>query len=217
VSAAAGIAVGGEITNASTTAETTVTGIDAGTGRNEIANSGRVRATAEAEAKAAAISVGISIGLGGDATFADAKSSATATAVGINDAAEGPSESANVIVNSGAVTSTATSKSQGVSIAGNLHGLAVGDVTNTSTAEAIGIRTGDGKDQVLNEGAITAKSNASATGLTGDVTVAGEATGGASMTAHAIATGIETRGGDDEIENKASIRVEATSHASACR
>ncbi|HEY6234000.1 MAG TPA: hypothetical protein VIW69_02715, partial [Candidatus Elarobacter sp.] len=121
----------------------------------------------------------------------------------------------NVIQNSGALTVTATSTSAGTSISGNLFGFALGDTTNASTAEAIGIRTGDAKDQIGNTGAINATSSATATGLSVVVSLGGKTLGDASTTAQAIATGIETRGGGDEIENKAAIQVQATSQASA--
>ncbi|HUL91104.1 MAG TPA: hypothetical protein VLV56_02050 [Burkholderiales bacterium] len=235
VSGSVGVAGGAEITHASTTATATVIGIDGASGRDEVGNEGGITAKAEAESKAAAISVGISVGVGGDATLADAKSDATATAIGINmgdasatgggtlrtqtnvdhDSGDDHKNSTNVIQNSGALTVTATSTSTGTSISGNLLGFALGDTTNTSTAGAVGIRTGDTKDQVENTGAINATGSATATGLSVSVTLGGKAMGDASTTAQATATGIETRGGDDEIENRAAIQVRSTSQASA--
>jgi len=46
----------------------------------------------------------------------------------------------------------------------HLHGLTAG-IPPHFDGEAIGIRMGDGKDQIRNQGAITATSDATATGL----------------------------------------------------
>src|SRR5262249_61186477 len=103
----------------------------------------------------------------------------------------------------------------GASVSADLHGLSMGDTTNTSTAEAVGIRLGDGKDQVRNEGAISATSAATASGLSVSVTGAGKSVGDASTTAQASAAGIQTGGGGDEITKLAAISASARSDASA--
>jgi len=132
ISAALGVALGAEVSKANTTAETTAIGIDAGSGRDEVSNTGTIGVQADAQSKAAAVSVGISLGVGGDATLAEAKTSATATAVGINQVGDATSTGyddrgqTNVIENKSAVSAIATSKSAGMSIAVDLHGLSMG-------------------------------------------------------------------------------------------
>lgn len=79
-----GLGGGIEVTDASTTAETTVMGIDGGAGRDDILNKGSITANAESRTESDAISAGVTVAVGGDATFADARSTATATAVGIS-------------------------------------------------------------------------------------------------------------------------------------
>src|SRR5258706_5968629 len=64
-----------------------------------------------------------------------------------------------------------------------------------------------------NEAAVTATSDATATGLAVSVTLAGKAMGDASTTAQAGATGIQAGGGDDEINNLAAINASARSSA----
>ncbi|MFM9881887.1 MAG: autotransporter domain-containing protein [Burkholderiales bacterium] len=235
VNAAIGAGVGVQMTDASATAETTTVGIDGGTGRDRIGNTGSVSAGAQAASSAAAVSVGVTVAIGGDATLADARSTATATAIGINDAAgsdqdrpdhrkkdgaehgyrHDPHESVNVIANSGAVTATAIAASKGAGFAGNLLGFALGETTNTSTANAIGLRMSDDRDRIENEGAINAGAEASASGLSVAVTLGGKAMGDAGTTAAASATGIRTGGGNDEIENRAAINADARASAAA--
>src|SRR5258707_1958311 len=77
----------------------------------------------------------------------------------------------------------------------------------------MGIRRGDGRTQIGTKGAITATSDATATGLAVSVTLAGKAMGDASTTAQAGATGIQAGGGDDEINNLAAINASARSSA----
>ena len=230
VGVALGVGGGAQMADTSTTAETTAMGIDGGGGRDAIGNEGAITATAEADSQSTSVGIGITVAIGGDATLIDATSTATATATGINDADEGATaktystkhddrgdheEAVNEISNTGAVTATATASSKGVSVAGNLLGYALGKTSNTATANATGIRTSDTRDQIKNEGAVTAISSATVSGVSVAVTLGGKAMGDASSTATATATAIDTGAGDDQIENLAALSAGATSQASA--
>lgn len=225
ISGTIGVGAGLQMANVSTTAETTVMGVDGGTGRDEIWNENSVAATASAVADAASVGIGVTIAIGGDATLVDATSSATATAVGINDAANPTLAAAsieanakrpdNFIYNAGAVSASATSTSEGMSISGNLLGFALGETSNTSTSQATGIRTHDTRDKVRNEGTISATGSASASGLSVAVTLGGAAMGDANTTATAAATGVDTGAGDDDIRNFVAINASARSDARA--
>lgn len=240
ISGAVGVAGGATITDASSTASSTVMGIDGGAGRDAIVNEGSVKASSTAAAESTSISLGISVGVGGDATLADARSSATATAVGLHDSAGAADpgcghgdhdsksgcrsgrghdrhhdEPADVVANRGALTASATASAKGTSIAGNLRGFALGETSNRSAATAAGILTHDSRDLVRNEGVITATGTATTQGLSVAVTLGGKALGDASSTAAATGIGIDTGAGNDQIANLAAIRVDARSNASA--
>ncbi|WP_341888332.1 autotransporter outer membrane beta-barrel domain-containing protein [Variovorax sp. YR752] len=238
ISGAVGVAGGATITDASSTATSTVMGLDGGAGRDAIVNAGTVKASSTAAAESTAISLGISVGVGGDATLADARSSATATAVGLHDSAGAPDAvcgrgghdgksgcrsgddhhpdaPADLVDNRGAVTASATASAKGTSIAGNLRGFALGETSNSSAASAAGILTHDSRDLVHNEGTITTTSSATTQGLSVAVTLGGKALGDASSTAAATGIGIDTGAGNDQIANLAAIRVDARSNARA--
>ena len=230
VGVALGVGGGAQMADIGTTAETTATGIDGGSGRNTVGNEGAVTAAAEAESQSTSVGIGITIAIGGDATILSAASTATATATGINDAGESATaetysskhdgggdheEAVNEIANTGAVTATATAISKGVSVSANLAGYGLGKTTNTATANATGIKTGDARDAVRNEGAVVANSSATASGVSVAVSLAGKTVGDASSTATATATAIDTGAGDDQIENLAALSATASSQASA--
>lgn len=216
INAALGVGGGAQLVHAGSTAETTTIGIDGGSGRNEIQNSAAINASAEADAQAMSVAVGVTLAFGGDATLADARTTAVATAVGINDAADAtPTATPGLIHNTGVLTVDANAESFGTSISGNLRGFALGETTNTSTAEAFGIRSGDGASLIYNGGAIIATSHAEASGLAVAVTLAGKPMGNADTTATARSAGIIAGAGDDEVENVSAITATAEGHAKA--
>lgn len=216
INAALGVGGGAQLVHAGSTAETTAIGIDGGSGRNEIQNGAAINASAEADAQAMTVAIGVTLAFGGDATAADAKTTAVATAIGINDAADAtPTSTPGLIHNTGVLTVDANADSLGTSISGNLRGFALGETTNTATAEAFGIRSGDGASLIYNGGAINATSHAAASGLAVAVTLAGKPMGDADTTATALSAGIIAGAGDDEIENVSAIVATAEGHAKA--
>ncbi|MGD8641353.1 MAG: autotransporter outer membrane beta-barrel domain-containing protein, partial [Gammaproteobacteria bacterium] len=249
ITASVGVGGGAAITDASSEATSTVLGMTGGEGLDDIANEGDIDVASTAVTESTAASVGITVAVGGDVTLADAESTSTATAVGIYDPAEvlpvdAVNESddqpltvlhhdtdpdkqnnhkddppKNLLSNLGAITSTAGADSEGLAISGNLLGYALGETTNTSTADAAGIRYNQGPVLVYNEGAITANSTATAEGLSVAVTLGGAAVGDTSTTANAFASAIETGSGDDEVANISegeglTTTVDARSYAS---
>ena len=227
ISASVGLGGGAAITDASTTAQSNVMGIDGGEGFDDIFNDGNINVTANSDAESTAASVGITVAVGGDVTLADARSTSNATAIGIYDA-EGvtPKEDKqkdakplSILTNLGVITATATAESEGLAISGNLLGYALGETTNVSTADSAGIRYDQGADLIYNEGYISANSVATAKGLSVAVSLGGAAVGDTSTTASAYANGIESGDGNDEIVNfsaqeGAAINVDARSFAS---
>jgi uncharacterized protein YhjY with autotransporter beta-barrel domain len=237
ITASVGVGGGASITDASSTAQSTVLGIDGGAGLDDISNQGDIVVSSNAVTEATSASVGITVAVGGDVTLADAQSTSIATAVGIYDPAETVSpmqentvivshhdsdndkQPLNELINLGNITSTATADSEGLAISGNLLGYALGETTNISTANAAGIRYYQGPALIHNEGAITANSSATAEGLAVAVTLGGAALGDASTVASAYASGIESGGGNDEVVNikaaeASAINIDARSYAS---
>lgn len=238
ISGAVGVAGGATITDASSNATSTVIGIDGGAGRDTLLNEGAVKASSVAASESAAISLGVSVGVGGDVTLADARSTTTARAVGLHDSAGAPSpgcghaalgaqsgcsrhastghdQPADSIDNRAAVTADAVATARGTSVAGNLRGFALGETTNSASADAAGIRSHDSRDLIRNAGTITSTSSASTEGLSVAVTLAGKSFGDASSTAAASGVGIDSGAGDDQIANLAAIGVDARSQARA--
>jgi uncharacterized protein YhjY with autotransporter beta-barrel domain len=215
INAALGVGGGAQIVNAGSTATTTAMGIDGGTGRNDIVNSGAITANAEADAQALTVAVGVTLAFGGDATLADAKTTAMATAVGINNEGDAAQAKPGTIANTATVTVSADAASHGTSISGNLRGFALGDTTNSATANAFGIRNGDGASVIGNAGALSVTGTADASGLAISATLFGKAMGNADTIADARATGIGTGSGSDQIENAAAITATAISTAGA--
>lgn len=211
VSATLGIAAGGEITDASTNALTTVTGMEGGIGRDDIRNDSTLELTSIANSEASSISVGVSLGLGGDLAWADSKSTADAAVVGIGDSAG--TDVASIIDNRGAMTLQATSHSTGLSVGASLFGMGLGDISNTSNASSYGIQTGDGVDHVWNTASIGATSIATTSGITVSANFGGVVHGDATTTANATATGISTSGGNDQVDNNGGITAVAVSVA----
>lgn len=215
INAALGVGGGAQVVHAGSTATTTAMGIDGGSGRNDIVNSGAITANAEADAEALTVAVGVTLAFGGDATVADAKTTATATAVGINNEGDAAQANPSTIANTAAVTASAAATSHGTSISGNLRGFALGDTTNNATADAYGIRSVQGSSVIQNAGALNVTGTADASGLAISATLFGKALGNADTVADARATGIGGGSGNDSIENNAAITATAGSSSSA--
>ena len=246
ITASVGLGGGVTITDATTNANSFVAGMDGGAGLDDLANAGTIQVNSNAVAESTTASIGITLAIGGDVTLADAKATANATAVGMYDPAEvkddkhcggdshnqykpqvdcqshdhhedkvPPSE----LSNDGTITATATASSKGLAISGNLFGYALGETTDISSADAAGIRFLQGPVLIDNTGMITANSSATAQGLSVAVTLGGAAVGDTSTTATALATGIESGDGNDQIQNRtqqtegAAINVDARSYA----
>lgn len=235
---ALGVAAGATITDASSTAQADVAGLDAGEGRDTMFNEGTVQAQAEAVASGTSVSIVVPNIFGGYAA-AKLSTSATASAVGLRDADSaapascghgkhkttgqgGPScdherkdgEHAT-IANRAGVTATATASSTGTSVGGALFGYSLGDTSNSAAAVAAGIQAGARDDAILNEATLAATGGATASGLGVNVSVLGATTGDASTVATVQASGIDSGAGDDSVDNRAGIVATARSSASA--
>ncbi len=222
-----GAAVGVSLTDGTTKAISTATGIAGGDGDDTIINSGRITVKALPDADSASVSVSISAakeGVAAGGTFADTTTIAQATATGI-DGGQGN----DTINNSGMIEVAANSTSSAVSIGATITGVKEGaglgvaltDGTTKAISTATGIKGGDGNNIIANSGniTVTATSDAdsasvsAALGGTGEGLVAGVSYADATTKAEATAIGIETGRGNDIIQNDGVLNV--TSEATA--
>ncbi|NVL93341.1 MAG: hypothetical protein HWN71_09955, partial [Desulfobacterales bacterium] len=219
---------GEALSDSSATANATATGIDGGGGNDTIENRGKILADADSTVTAVEVAVNIEVTKEGNAegaALSDASVTANAAATGI-DGGEGKDE----IDNAGDIellaTSEATAVAVGLTIDGSAKGAAPGaalsDASVTANTAATGVAGGEGDDTIVNDGteiAADVDSTATAVGVSLTVTgslegnVAGKALSDASSTAEAAVTGIGGGGGNDTIDNRATILADVDSTA----
>lgn len=200
--------IGAAVDGASTHAEATTVGISGGNGLDAIQNDGSIYADAIATNEGAAVDVNIGIG----ASVFDGSTTATATAAGIDGGDGG-----GVIMSHGQVDVLADAKAQTVSV--NVEGLigaSVGLATGTiATAEATGIKSGDGDDTITWSERLDVESMAEAIATTVGWTTIGMTVGSSGTEASSTATGIRSGAGNDVIVGTGIIDVDATATSSA--
>jgi uncharacterized protein YhjY with autotransporter beta-barrel domain len=222
-------AMGIALSDATTKALSTATGIAGGDGDDTITNSGKIKSTATSEADSASISValvGLKEGLVGGVSYADATTTAEATTIGM-DGGSGN----DIIANSGEIEVTAESASSSASIGVSASGafsqewsaavsVAIADGTTKAISNAIGISSGDADDAITNSGKITAKALPDADSASVSVGIAGAEDGltlgvtyaDAKTTAEANAVGIDGGAGNDTIINTSTGQIEVTAN-----
>ncbi|MFZ7127524.1 MAG: autotransporter domain-containing protein [Desulfobacterales bacterium] len=188
------IGVGGGSARAGTNAEAAARGLRTGAGANTVFNEGTISVTAESDLSAE----NVSFTLAGVAS-AEAASTATSDAAGI-DAGEGR----NTIVNDvgGRITALADAEAKATNVA-VVMGVAGVDGTTTATARSAGIWGGNGADDVINHGELTASAKVHTATVAGSISLAGIAAQEAAP--GALAEGIATGGGNDMVLNTGSI------------
>lgn len=131
------------------------------------------------------------------------------------DGGDGHGGEGATITNRGTVLATSSANATGTGVSGTLFGVSLGDVGNTASADAAGVRTGARDDAIRNEGSLSAGSDAQASGLAVSVTLFGYSAANASTSAAAQAFGIDSGAGADVIDNRGRIVASARSNASA--
>jgi uncharacterized protein YhjY with autotransporter beta-barrel domain len=224
-----GAAVGISLTDGTTKAISTATGIDGGEGDDTIINSGKITVKALPDADSASVSVSLSAakeGVAAGGTFADNTTTAQATATGI-DGAEGK----EIITNSGTIDVTADSESSSASVSfsgqftmtGATLGVALSNGTTKAISTSTGMSGGGGDDTITNSHITTVTSTAdvaaASVSVNAGVAVDGAAVGGAFANAKTEATssaiGLEGGTGNDTLTNRGSNTVSATSNVTA--
>jgi uncharacterized protein YhjY with autotransporter beta-barrel domain len=224
-----GVAVGGTLADATTTAQATAIGIDGGESNNRTTNAGTIQVTADSESSSGSVSVsaaGTMTGVAFGGALSDGTTKAISSATGINGGGGN-----DTITNSNSIAVTSTADIAGASVSVNLGfaktglvaGVAVADVTTTAESTAAGISGGSSDNTIENRGllAVTATSTNNSAGVTvnAGVAVQGVAAGGALAYGNTVATssaiGLEGGTGNDTLTNRGSNTVSATSNVTA--
>ncbi|MEA5115557.1 MAG: autotransporter outer membrane beta-barrel domain-containing protein [Geobacteraceae bacterium] len=204
-----GISVGASLTDTSTTANATATGIDGGDDNDTISNYRSIVSKTDSTLRAASVSVdfgGVPIGVSVGAALSRAAANATGIAKGI-DGGTGNDTISNAGYGLIDVDSIARSTSTAVSISANVIGAAWTDTSATTSTRATGISGNDGNDNITNLGEIDADSNSTADVANVSVNLIGATpvSGWTSSTASAV--GIDGGSGNDRIENQRIVKV----------
>jgi hypothetical protein len=188
------------------------TGIGAGAGHDEIANTGSVTASASSTVLPG-FPAGVVEGLATVDT--STKSNATATAISGGDGND-------IIDNRGAVSSSATASGVGVGLSivsvpdDQRRGRSRASGNVQATSAATGLAAGDGDDRVTNTATVSSEATATALSVAGSfLEVKGNAAVGAQSTANAGATGIDLGPGDDDLVNEGAVTATASARAGA--
>ena len=223
-----GATLGVALSDGTTKAISTSTGMSGGDGDDTITNSHITTVTSTADVAAASVSVNAGVAVDGAAVggaFANANTEATSSAIGL-EGGTGNDTLTNRGSNTVSATSEVSAASVAVSLEGTRAGLAAGislvDGENRAGALAIGISGGDGDDTIHNEtGASRVKAATTSTrtnvSVTGTFSLYGAALGASAADATNIASadarGIEGGGGNDTITNSSNLVMGATTTA----
>ncbi len=224
-----GQAGGDALSNATTAAHATATGISGGEGSDGITNLGFVSANTEATTNTAAVAVGITVaetGTAEGAAVSDSSASSLARSTGIDGGRDD-----DTIHNEGVISTTSLADAQAtavsVGLTGAMKGLAEGKAVADSSAEAIsqsiGIYGDEGDDDLSSStNRITAHSQSQAEAqsvaiqLGGAVGVAeNAAVADSSAISQAYSAGLDGGQGNDTINNESEIEATVQSGAEA--
>lgn len=218
-----GNVAGEALSDSSATADAMATGIDGGSGIDEITNRGVIVGNVDSSATAVGVAVDIGITEEGNvsgAALSDASVTANAVAIGIDgggnkDTIDNRGDGDIDLSSTSEATGVAVSVTLAGSMEGNTDGTALSDSSTTANATATGIDGGAGMDEITNRAHVTADVDSTATGvsvsvpitITGEGSAVGSAVSDASVAANASATGIDGGDGDDTIVNTGAITL----------
>ena len=191
--------------DATTNVSADASGIDGGSGNDQIENTSTVSVSSTTDTVAPNTIINLIGGALGEAGI-----TAEALATGIQGG-----EGNDTVWNEGALTINAESSGDASAVTVELLGYSDADATSTGTANAVGIDGGDGDDGITNQAVITVTSTAGATAASTVVDLVGGSTGEAGTTTHALATGIKGGDGSDVIDNESSVDAHVTATVDA--
>jgi uncharacterized protein YhjY with autotransporter beta-barrel domain len=224
-----GLGIEAARTNTSSTATAEALGLDGGKGHNTIINEGLADVNAKALANSLSASVDVQgkvehFGVG--VALADASTTATASTIGVIT-----EEDRLVNKSTGTLNAHADAEAYAESVSVQVQpsgawveiggGLAFADTT--ASADAVGMKGGEGNEAFVNEGVTDVDADATANSLSASVVVQGKVKGVAAAAAFtetstissALATGISFGGGENSAVNSATGTLNAHSNAEA--
>lgn len=220
-----GAAIGAALVDTSTTARTTVTGLQGGAGDDAVFNAGPLTLrNLKAEASAVSVGVGVnaalSAGVAGGLAWVDGKGTAALQVTGL---AGGAGD--DRLLNEGSITisaaealahATDASVTLNISLAGAAGGASIANTSANATAAVKGLDGGSGDDLLINRGPVDVRGRAQADsiGVTVSLNVAlGVAAGAtitdASSTAAAEVAGLDAGEGRDTMLNEGTVQARA--------
>jgi hypothetical protein len=230
------VAGGSMLSDGSSAAAATATGIEGGDGTDIIGNGDQLGVVSSAQSTGVSFALDVAGSLSGDveagAAMNDFRTGAYSAGTGIAGGSGGDdilsSGPVGVQATSGA-TSVSASLSLDVSQEGSVtSGGTLSDATAAAVSAATGIAGGDGNDRIvalpMATPGIVATATANATGVAASLDFAGSVTGdvdsGEALTIAGVDTaargiGISGDGGDDDMTNLGGINVDSTSSATA--
>ncbi len=216
-----GVAMGASYAEANTDATAGAVGVDAGDSNDVITNNAQVVVSSTAGVSSNAISVTAAVapkGFSAGVAFSETETNSAVEATGI-DGGRGDDVIENVSVVS--ATSAATTKTKSVSVNFAEAGAAIADVSSEAKAESTGLESGEGVDELTNSGTVLATATSVSDDTGAAANLAGYARGDIASTSMATATGLsggETSAGQtigDALTNTSGARIEATATANA--
>ncbi|MDH4107956.1 MAG: hypothetical protein OEW35_06550 [Gammaproteobacteria bacterium] len=230
------VAAGSALSDGSSVAFATATGIEGGDGSDSISNRGQLGVVSSAGATGVSFGLNVAGSVSGDvepgASLNDFRTGAESSGMAVSGG-DGDDDIVNIgrigVSSTSQATAVSASLSLGVSKEGSLTtGGTVSDAGAAATSTATGVDGGDGNDTIFTLAAtspgIEAWANAGATGVAASLDFAGSVTGGvdagdalsiAGADTDARAIGVSAGGGGDEITNLAGINLLSTSSATA--
>ncbi|SHJ09174.1 hypothetical protein SAMN02745165_01546 [Malonomonas rubra DSM 5091] len=205
------------VATSTATAEARAAAIDAGSDDSvdEVYNSGKLKAESSARAAAASVSVtNQGLALSADSVW-DGGTSANSEARGIDVGVGG-----ETLTNDGQIDALAHALAASASLAATMTGVAGASATATSKADAVAIDASEGEDDdtLNNNGALCAKSDATAAVASVSVvneglSIAAGAVWDGGTGAESVAKGIAAGAGQDTVKNTGAVTTKATSKA----
>ena len=219
----AGVAIGAALVDAHSTGRATVSGLEGGTGNDELVNNGAINLR-NIKSDAGATSVGVTLnaalsgGVAAGVALTDSGSTAEARVTGL-----GGGDGDDTLVNTGVVKienveaharATGVSVTLQASMAGVAAGAAIANTSATARTDVIGLDGGAGNDVLYNKGAVDVQGKATTDSLGIGIGVFGSVgvSGGASIvnansTATSTVMGIDGGLGHDQIFNDGSVKA----------
>lgn len=199
------IGFGGVSLKSNTVSNSEARGIFGGSGGDGLFNLGTVTAGSTALGNGPSIKFNL-VG----ANFGDLNTSANAFSYGLDGGFAD-----DMLNNSGSVNATATSTVKGQSVDIVLAGASLGDLSTTSNATAFGLFGAEGNDDLVSTGTLRATSNASATGTSVSVGLAGATFADIATVATSVAAGASGGAGDNTFDISGATVSTSTANANS--